>query len=60
MCLSGRCSQCQHDAIKAGINHHDLAAVTEHQRKPAAQLEPASLRKIANDERAHVFNLKHP
>lgn len=27
MCLSGRCSRCQHRAIGAGVDHHDLAAV---------------------------------
>lgn len=30
MCLSGRCSSCQHAAIDAGINHHDLHSVVLH------------------------------
>lgn len=30
MCMSGRCSSCQHAAIDAGINHHDLYAVIQH------------------------------
>lgn len=30
MCLSGRCSSCQHSAIDAGINHHDLYSVIRH------------------------------
>lgn len=32
MCLSGRCSTCQHEAIDAGINSKDLHAVVEFQK----------------------------
>lgn len=29
MCITGRCSWCQHGAVEAGVNHHDLIAVQE-------------------------------